>query len=1247
MCARPCYHAADVTPTRTCPGHLPESAPMAHDHQIAMLWMRGDLSFLEQLCVQSFLDAGHHVVLYSYAPVGCVPDGVERRDAGEILAEEGFLRHERTGSPALHSDLFRYRMLDRLDRTIWADTDAYCRLPFETPTGHFYGWESNRHINGGVLGLPKGCATLEGLLEFTRDEFAIPVWYKEDYVAELRAKADAGTPVHVGEQTWGAWGPHAITHFLHETGEVRHALPHAALYPYSFKDRRKMLRADVDPADFVTGETRSIHLYGRRMRKRLAEVDHGLPDPDSLMGQMLIRHRIDPIEAPLRDWPNPDPDAPFARLYRAAAQGAHYPCTGFGLARETGHAPAPATTAPITTSDLGSIRVPQPIPPALVAPPAPAATSTPARTEGPTPVPEPGPHATPAATPAPVPGRQVPLDQVLAITTMKNEGPYIVEWVAYHLAVGITHFLVYTNDCDDGTEAILDQLAARGLVTRIDNPYDATTNERPQRAALADAEHQPVYHDCDCHIVMDVDEFIDVHVGEGRLADLFAAAGGPQMLSMTWRFFGCQGVVVFEDQPVTGQFHRAAPPKVRFPHHNWGFKTLVRHPSPYAKIGVHRPLKPQVETIPHWTNGSGRQMPDKYLGEGWRSSADSWGYDLVTLNHYAVRSIDGFLVKRDRGRANHINRDQGVAYWNIFNRNDMEDRAIAPNVRRAEPFRKLLMADPALAALHRASVDWHRARIAALKTDPDFAELHARLMAEPLSHKLDEQEKSSGKMERPQGTAVHTPPVDPAAVLGALAPALAPTHAPAPAPDPDPGPRTSHDPAPTPAPEPGTAATPNIPPPPARVPTGDNVKFEVISKDGLDFPSAEDGSGIVRLRHLLRVGGEDRPVTKNGDQILMGQEAHYAYVSMQNRIAKRFPALTPLPPALQAAPLRHDKITIVSSMRNEGPFILEWIAYHRSIGVTDFLIYTNGCTDPSNEILDRLQAMGVLTRLDNPFNAEKGQKPQRVALNHAVDHPLVTEADWVIITDVDEFINVHVGDGTLHALIHEMHEPNVIALTWKFFGNGGITAYEDRWITEQFTACAPNFIPKPRLGWGFKAMTHRSAPFSKLGVHRPLILDEDRYDEVRWVNGSGRMAPEELIRGNGWRSTKRTLGYDMVTLNHYILRAAESYLVKRERGRINHVDQDQGAHYWLSRNYASERDERIHAHLPRARAEHGRLMADPELARLHEVAVAWHRGRIAHLSADPDYRALFETITDPDQKDAMFMAEKYKGSGDA
>lgn len=266
---------------------------------IGMLWMEGPLSYLEQLCVKSFVDAGHRVVLYHYGPLENVPAGVELDDAEQFLPREGFLTHKRTGSPALHSDVFRYKMLKANRNMIWADTDAYCMRPFETPNGHFYGWESKSHINGGVLGLPHDSATLDALLAFTSDEFAIPSYYGPDYEQELIAAKAAGNPVHASEQPWGVWGPHAVTHFLHETGEAKYALPQEGLYPFLFKDRRKMLKANFDTTGYITDNTYSVHFYGRRMRKRLVEREGGIPHPKSLIGQLLAKHNVDPAKAPL------------------------------------------------------------------------------------------------------------------------------------------------------------------------------------------------------------------------------------------------------------------------------------------------------------------------------------------------------------------------------------------------------------------------------------------------------------------------------------------------------------------------------------------------------------------------------------------------------------------------------------------------------------------------------------------------------------------------------------------------------------------------------------------------------------------------------------------------------------------------------------------------------------------------------------------------------------------------------------
>ena len=269
------------------------------EYQIGALWMEGKLSFLEQLCLKSFVHAGHHVKLYHYGPLENVPDGIELADAEAVLSRDADLAHARTGSPALHSDLFRYKMLEQNDRMIWADTDAYCVKPFETPNGHFYGWESRKHINGGVLGLPQDSDTLAELLEFTSDEFAIPTYYGPAYEQELADKKQAGEPVHASEQPWGVWGPHAVTHFLHKTGESKYALPQEGLYPFPYRDRRNMLKKNFDIAPYVTENTYSVHLYGRRMRARIVEREGGAPHPKSYLGKLLKKHGIVPADAPL------------------------------------------------------------------------------------------------------------------------------------------------------------------------------------------------------------------------------------------------------------------------------------------------------------------------------------------------------------------------------------------------------------------------------------------------------------------------------------------------------------------------------------------------------------------------------------------------------------------------------------------------------------------------------------------------------------------------------------------------------------------------------------------------------------------------------------------------------------------------------------------------------------------------------------------------------------------------------------
>ena len=48
--------------------------------------------------------------------------------------------------------------------------------------------------------------------------------------------------------------------------------------------------------------------------------------------------------------------------------------------------------------------------------------------------------------------------RILAVLTVRNEAAFLLEWLAHHRAVGVTDFLVFSNDCQDGTDAMLDRL---------------------------------------------------------------------------------------------------------------------------------------------------------------------------------------------------------------------------------------------------------------------------------------------------------------------------------------------------------------------------------------------------------------------------------------------------------------------------------------------------------------------------------------------------------------------------------------------------------------------------------------------------------------------------------------------------------------------------------------------------------------------------------------------------------------------
>lgn len=98
------------------------------------------------------------------------------------------------------------------------------------------------------------------------------------------------------------------------------------------------------------------------------------------------------------------------------------------------------------------------------------------------------------------------------VSTAKNEGPYIWEWVAHHMLVGFDNIIIFQNDSDDKTHEILTALDQAGVITYR---YNRAKRGFHQINAYRRSARQGAYQASDWAMALDLDEFLVVKTGGG------------------------------------------------------------------------------------------------------------------------------------------------------------------------------------------------------------------------------------------------------------------------------------------------------------------------------------------------------------------------------------------------------------------------------------------------------------------------------------------------------------------------------------------------------------------------------------------------------------------------------------------------------------------------------------------------------------------------------------------------------------
>lgn len=252
------------------------------------------------------------------------------------------------------------------------------------------------------------------------------------------------------------------------------------------------------------------------------------------------------------------------------------------------------------------------------------------------------------------------------------------------------------------------------------------------------------------------------------------------------------------------------------------------------------------------------------------------------------------------------------------------------------------------------------------------------------------------------------------------------------------------------------------------------------------------------------------------------------------------------------------EVVLVSAMRNEGPFILEWLAYHRVIGIGRIVVISNGSTDGSDELLAALAEAGEVTFLRT--SPGRGVAPQVAALAAFEAEIGYRPGAWHLWLDADEFLNIHVGDRSVAALVAAMGSAEALMLNWRLFGSGGNDNFPGRHVAADFIGASrlgfvANLETKPffRHGGKFEGFSGNCVGLPRLTPGTQVAADDCLGGSGKPIDASAPRTQAWLegrpIQGRNNLATRKEFGWALAQVNHYSVRTPDHFRLKAARGR--------------------------------------------------------------------------------------------------
>lgn len=307
------------------------------------------------------------------------------------------------------------------------------------------------------------------------------------------------------------------------------------------------------------------------------------------------------------------------------------------------------------------------------------------------------------------------------------------------------------------------------------------------------------------------------------------------------------------------------------------------------------------------------------------------------------------------------------------------------------------------------------------------------------------------------------------------------------------------------------------------------------------------------------------------------------------------------------------RATVVSAIKNEGPWLIEWIAHYKALGFDNIIIYYNDCSDGSAELLQALARANEIIAIENVV--APAFSPQRQAFAHALLLLRLThEAEWVSFLDSDEFLVADEPLNSVSGMIDAVQTASgkgridCVAVNWDWFANAEQFTWEDGLVVDRFYSAFKHDMRKCIFRPEFAT--------SIFEIHYPFLTEG-----AAIVDSSG-FAVTDLKRDMLAR------GHPLLRVNHYFAKSFQEFALKKLRGRgaraIGTEIRSFDAFLWAS---DGTKQRMINTSLRSALVnEMSRLLAIPGIYDLHESTRERARENLSTMDAEHNLRKIYEQV---------------------